>query len=66
MRGLVAMRRPHKMSEVVSIEDAARLLESAPGIKYKAALGVAMEQVCSSPRNLARQFVGSSGRRAAT
>ena len=40
-RGLVAMRRPHKMREVLSVEEAARLLEAAPGIKYKAALGVA-------------------------
>ncbi len=40
-RGLVAMRRPHKMPEVLSVEEAARLLEAAPGIKYKAALGVA-------------------------
>ena len=40
-RGLVAMRRPHKIREVLSVEEAARLLEAAPGIKYKAALGVA-------------------------
>ena len=40
-RSLVAMRRPHRMREVLSIEEAARLLEAAPGIKYKAALGVA-------------------------
>jgi site-specific recombinase XerD len=38
---LVAMRRRHKMREVLSVEEAARLLEAAPGIKYKAALGVA-------------------------
>ncbi|WP_229736466.1 tyrosine-type recombinase/integrase [Novosphingobium endophyticum] len=37
-RGLVAMRRPHKTREVLSVEEAARLLEAAPGIKYKAAL----------------------------
>ena len=40
-RGLVATRRPHKVREVLSVEEAARLLEAAPGIKYKAALGVA-------------------------
>ena len=40
-RGLVATRRPHRMREVLSVEEAARLLEAAPGIKYKAALGVA-------------------------
>jgi integrase/recombinase XerD len=38
---LVAVRRRHKMREVLSVEEAARLLEAAPGIKYKAALGVA-------------------------
>lgn len=30
---LVAMRRRHKMREVLSVEEAARLLEAAPGIK---------------------------------
>ena len=40
-RSLVATRRPHKMREVLSVEETARLLEAAPGIKYKAALGVA-------------------------
>jgi integrase/recombinase XerD len=38
---LVAVRRRHKLREVLSVEEAARLLEAAPGIKYKAALGVA-------------------------
>jgi integrase/recombinase XerD len=40
-RGLVATRRPHPVREVLSLEEVARLLEAAPGIKYKAALGVA-------------------------
>lgn len=40
-RSLIATRRPHKMREVLSVEEAARLLEAAPGLKYKAALGVA-------------------------
>lgn len=40
-RGLVATRRPGNVREVLSVEEAARLLEAAPGIKYKAALGVA-------------------------
>lgn len=40
-RGLVATRRPDKIREVLSVEEATRLLEAAPGIKYKAALGVA-------------------------
>jgi integrase/recombinase XerD len=40
-RALVATRRPDKIREVLSVEEATRLLEAAPGIKYKAALGVA-------------------------
>jgi len=40
-RGLVATRRPDNVREVLSVEEMARLLEAAPGIKYKAALGVA-------------------------
>ena len=40
-RVLVIMRYLRKLPEVLSVEEAARLLEAAPGIKYKAALGVA-------------------------
>ena len=40
-RALVIMRYQRKLPEVLSVEEAARLLEAAPGIKYKAALGVA-------------------------
>jgi site-specific recombinase XerD len=40
-RALVVTRHPRKLPEVLSVEEAARLLEAAPGIKYKAALGVA-------------------------
>lgn len=40
-RGLVATRRPDNVREVLSVEEAARLLEAAPAIKYKAALGAA-------------------------
>ncbi|MCP3733243.1 site-specific integrase [Sphingomonas sp. MG17] len=40
-RGLVVTRYRRKLPEVLSIEEAAQLLEAAPGIKYKAALGVA-------------------------
>ncbi|TIS49153.1 site-specific integrase [Mesorhizobium sp.] len=40
-RALVIMRYPRKLPDVLSVEEAARLLEAAPGIKYKAALGVA-------------------------
>ncbi|WP_246676025.1 phage integrase N-terminal SAM-like domain-containing protein [Mesorhizobium sp. B2-5-4] len=40
-RALVITRCPRKLPDVLSVEEAARLLEAAPGIKYKAALGVA-------------------------
>ena len=40
-RKLVLARRPRKLSEVLSVEEVGRLLEAAPGIKYRAALGVA-------------------------
>lgn len=40
-RGLIATRRPDKMREILSVEEATRLLEAALGIKYKAELGVA-------------------------
>jgi integrase/recombinase XerD len=39
--GLVVVRCTPKLREVLSVEEAARLLEAAPGIKYKAAFGVA-------------------------
>jgi integrase/recombinase XerD len=38
---LVVTRYPPKLPEVLSVEEAARLLEAAPGIKYRAALSVA-------------------------
>jgi integrase/recombinase XerD len=40
-RRLVLVRRPRKLPDVLSVEEVARLLEAAPGIKYRAALGVA-------------------------
>ena len=40
-RVLVITRIVPRLPEVLSIEEAARLLQAAPGIKYKAALGVA-------------------------
>jgi integrase/recombinase XerD len=40
-RALVITRNPRKLPEVLSVEEAARLLAAAPGLKYKAALGVA-------------------------
>jgi site-specific recombinase XerD len=39
--GLVVVRCTPKLREVLSVEEAARLIEAAPGIKYKAAFGVA-------------------------
>jgi len=40
-RRLVLARRPRKLPDVPSVEEVAKLLEAAPGIKYRAALGVA-------------------------
>lgn len=40
-RALVMTRYHRKLPDVLSVEEAARLLEAAPGLKYKAALGVA-------------------------
>ena len=39
-RRLVLARRPRKLPDVLSVEEVAKLL-AAPGIKYRAALGVA-------------------------
>jgi len=39
--GLVVARCTPKLREVLSVEEAARLIEAAPGIKYKAAFSVA-------------------------
>src|SRR5690606_29856385 len=36
-----ALARHRKLPDVLSVEEAGRLLEAAPGLKYKAALGVA-------------------------
>lgn len=40
-RRLVLSRKARKLPDVLSVDEVARLLEAAPGIKYKAALGVA-------------------------
>ena len=40
-RRLVLAPRPRKLPDVLSVEEVAKLLEAAPGIKYRAALGVA-------------------------
>ena len=40
-RRLVLAPRPRKLPDVLSVEEVARLLEAAPGIKYRTALSVA-------------------------
>jgi integrase/recombinase XerD len=40
-RKLVLAPGPRKLPDVLSVEEVVRLLEAAPGIKYRAALGVA-------------------------
>ena len=40
-RKLVLAPRPRKLPDVLSVDEVPRLLEAAPGIKYRAALGVA-------------------------
>lgn len=50
-RALVITRYQRQLPDVLSIEEAARLLEAIPGIKYKAALGLPMGPGCASPRS---------------
>jgi integrase/recombinase XerD len=40
-RRLVLVRHPRKLPDLLSVEEVGRLLEAAPGAKYKAALGTA-------------------------
>jgi integrase/recombinase XerD len=40
-RRLVLVRHPRKLPDVLSVEEVGQLLEAAPGLKYKAALGTA-------------------------
>src|SRR5476649_449209 len=40
-RRFVLVRHPRKLPAVLSVEEVGRLLEAAPGLKYKAALGAA-------------------------
>ncbi len=40
-RRLVLVRHPRKLPDVLSVEEVGRLLDAAPGLKYKAALGTA-------------------------
>jgi integrase/recombinase XerD len=41
LRRLVLVRYPRRLPEVLSVEEVGRLLEAAPGMRYRAALGVA-------------------------
>ncbi|MDB5395549.1 MAG: putative transposase for insertion sequence element [Rhodospirillales bacterium] len=41
MRRFVLVRHPCKLPAVLSVKEVGRLLEAAPGLKYKAALGTA-------------------------
>ena len=51
VRRLTFVREPRKAPIVLSPEEVARLLEAAPGVKYKAALSVAYGAGCASPRS---------------
>jgi site-specific recombinase XerD len=61
-RALVITRYPQKLPEVLSVEEAARLPEAAPGLKYKAALSVAYGQGCACPRSrISRSTISTAG-----
>ena len=44
------IHEPRKLPVVLSPEEVARLLDAAPGLKYKAALSVVMGRVCARPK----------------
>ena len=50
-RRLVLARRPRKLPDVLRVEEVAKLLEAAPGIKYRAALAVAYGAGCAFRRS---------------
>ncbi|MDQ0839977.1 hypothetical protein QFZ54_003830 [Sphingomonas faeni] len=68
-RKLVLAARPRKLPDVLSVEEMARLLEAAPGIKYRAALGVAygaglrVSEVAHKPPPVEPSCAPHSGRR---
>ena len=49
-RHLTLVRQPQKLPVVLTLEEVARLIEAAPGPKYKAALGVAYGAACACRR----------------
>jgi site-specific recombinase XerD len=50
-RHLTTVHKPRKAPVVLNQEEVVRLLEAAPGLKYKAAFGVAYGAACASPRS---------------
>jgi integrase/recombinase XerD len=53
-RRLVLARCPRKLPAVLSVEEVGRLLEAAPGIKYKATLGTAYHRSDLNPADQPR------------
>ena len=51
VRHLTTVNKPRRAPVVLSQEEVARLLEAAPGLKYKAALSVAYGAACACPRS---------------
>jgi site-specific recombinase XerD len=43
--GMTTVREPHKLPVILSPQEVKRLLDAAPGLKYKAALSVAYQPV---------------------
>ena len=65
-RRLVLARRPSKLPEMLSVEEGAKLLEAAPGIKYRAARRVAYAMGCACRRSPTSRSCGTCLRSAKT